>query len=448
MSPVTECDACGFGRDEHDDFCARCGLPTGSDWPSSASPVSFGATRRGWGAARSLAGAAVVLAAFLVVVNWAAPSIRIEGLIASTIGRSGFGPGPRVDPVERWAGDGPVIDGVEGQLLISELAHLVLVDIATGDRELYQTEGLVIDVVGRDLVMFKTFGQPAENQLRLVPAADPGDGGRLVLSSPSRTGSRQRVSMLTDEVVFVPGWLAGVVQDPRLVSTDTPAVVRLSDGSAFDAQRFPVPESVWFPGAGTYRRTDDGYRRLGDGRPLTSGPKLTVIEDCADVDRCDRYWVDNESGQKLDRVVTDAVDWSGGYPGRYRWLEAVSHLDDQSVVVRQRSFDDGEPVIYYDTVRDRPIDVPGSDGPPGQRSFDFSFWSDDPAETVFGDGRYLAAIDVDQAAVGTAGDGDRVVIIDLETQSEVASLPYPGPAFPITVRYLPPVRSVTDGLGS
>lgn len=418
------CQGCDHELTVDDRFCRRCGLPVPAGHAGSIGTVHGQATSRGFGGHRTLLVVAVILGAALTATVWQPATVMLAGLTAVI----DVDPVDPTEPIQRTAGEEPILDGVEGRLLLSNHGHMTILDLGSGDAEVFETEGLVVDIVDRELLMVQTgFGNPrVERSIRLVPIDDPGGRGRVLTEvDHAVTGSYydQAIEAVYDDAIVVSSDYVVSPFDGYEPAIGRPVVVRFEDGATFDVARYPTAEPTYYPGAGTFVHTDGGFVKVADGAPVSVGDTVALMEECEAPDDCEWYWVDYRSRSPLDRRLPEPID--------DLTLAAMTHIGRDSMVVLQYlpSTDGREQKQYFDTGRGRVVDVEELRvGVTGRVDSTLAnlIGPRIAGEDVFGNGRFLA-----YPRFGGVG------ILDLETNTEVAVVSESMPGSPVTVRYLP-----------
>jgi len=455
VTPEGVCLGCGRESEPADRFCADCGLslePEPGDSPPAVSGAAASTIRKSPSGvstestaseARSSLRARVFTAAVLAVVGWAAlrifqpPTEALADVAATLTAVDARVPdawfrGPPGEPlidhdlesfVDRTASvaDGvpipdlsenvlPSIDleeliGLDDHwLIVSNTTHLVRLDPATGEAVLQNPRGLVVGHHRDRLVVVNGAGRGIHS----VSIVDPDDERRLL-----REGDRSDIARLDlpgDGTLTVGVWR--LPSDPNANVEDLESLtIDLDSGQTvrrFSSLLSEEPGVGFSPGYGSYEiDADGGIRLFEDGFVEASGDRLALVRRCGDPDTCQRYWLDRQSGRRIDRRIPASVDGFG--------IVDVLGPDDRIVTVY-----DGSRRWYFDTVSGAYL--LGPENPTGRSRFDQA------AEVVSPDGRYLIVPIRSGAAVhdlesGTSG----IIAVDLPGWPQsVVLVPKPG----------------------
>lgn len=341
--------ACGAPADEGDRFCRSCGRALGDqrdlvpliepDAPISVENVSVGVRH---GPSRVLVilalGAMVALAWTLVAARsdegpppngeaapttdrLPAPTDGPERTTVTSISERGTDPTPdpgtaaRDGSVEPSPGPPPLGVEVGYRLLISTTSRPVVIDLDTGTTR--YSEGT------------RVFPVAVADPWLIINRATPGGLARLPLDDLAA----EPVPVFAVEgaaTTFVASPTGQVTPRSILVNVIRPA----SNPSEFDETLYVVdptsgqateqPDTgltfdfggIWAdpqnslltgPSGGVYARTttDDGYRRVADGRLLTADARRALVQTCDSALRCTLTWFDRQSWEPLDLHVPD-----------------------------------------------------------------------------------------------------------------------------------------------
>ncbi len=281
---------------------------------------------------------------------------------------------PTTDTTARSAANGGttatmrVVDEGEGPTLGRPVGWSVVV----GDP--YDSGGglwwLDLDT-GRLLRYPKVDGGPllaVGDRLVMMEAPPSGIGGLSLRSISLRDPTADPVPFQTPTTVSTFSPVPASVSGPRagggvwvydegpephwlLLSVESGAVLdEVPGGGGIVSGRGPelATSSSW----GLYRRTGGGYRLVAPGRPVTAAGTDVLLETCSSPMDCRLGWVDEVSGEAVDRPAPPADPafwWQGLVPGGDRYLTGQRQGDDQY------QFD---PVVF-DLVTGRVLDFEG-----------------------------------------------------------------------------------------
>lgn len=455
MTPNGVCLGCGRESEPADRFCAECGLSleskSGDGSPAVTGAVAStirkstsGTSMESTGSqARRSPWARVFTAAVLALVGWAAwrifqpPTEAIADVAATLTAVEARVPdawfrGPPGEPlidhdleslVDRAT---PTADGVpipdpsedvvppidleeltgldDHWLIVSNTTHLVRLDPATGEAVLQNPRGLVVGHHRDRVVVVNGAGRGIHS----VSIVDPDDERGLL-----REGDRSdivRLDLPGDGTLTVGLWR--LPSDPNANVEEVEALtIDLDSGQTirrFSSALSEEPGVGFSPGYGSYEIDADGEIRLfEDGFVEAAGERLALVRRCDDPDTCQRYWMDRQSGRRIDRRIPASVDGFG--------IDDVLGPDDRIVTVY-----DGSRRWYFDTVSGAYL--LGPENPSGRTRFDQA------GEVVSPDGRYLIApirsgVAVHDLESGTSG----VIAVDLPGWPQsVVLVPKPG----------------------
>lgn len=199
---------------------------------------------------------------------------------------------------------------------------LLRLSLDSGMVERYETQGNPVGVVGNHLLI-ENNGQFASNWLT-VPLDDLGAEPFVLL--PIGGDVSTVISATTGDLWFVPWSIGdGVAQriDPGSGELLEEVGVDGRNVEYFSGPFGGLVASLDFVTArtgGIYRFGDDGYERLMDGRMVSRGVRLALIETCDDQLQCSVFWFDLETEQKVDHPLPPESDGIGGIQGDDRWL--------------------------------------------------------------------------------------------------------------------------------
>lgn len=241
---------------------------------------------------------------------------------------------------------GPLFDQPTGlSLLIGGEQPLVRIDLDSGEIHelgvravplLVTEDYLVVQsmtgslrAVSLEAVLSAT-GDTSDTPLDNPPLGPPGGGGPLGRGSQPNT-------------LWIQSWqTSGEVVE--LWSIETNEVIRTLDASRidFDFAYGPFGTStgrtdvVNGRAGGVYRIVDDGFRRLFDGRLIARGERVAVIEECDERLRCETFYVDLDTEQRLDSRPPAELPGVGfgavSLVGNDRYLVSFDYADGTSTV--------------------------------------------------------------------------------------------------------------------
>ncbi len=450
MTATATCLGCGHGPEADDRYCSACGLVLESadgydsvdqdgDRPSTIRPDVPIRPTPGEPGIRSWLTRSALLAVLVVVgvVTWRIsqpPTRPLDGVAValSTIDArvpAGWGERPNGAPFVDLApyvdveetDDVPVppdadrpdvtlpritlddIDGLDDQFLVlSNQTQLVRVDPANGAVDGYSAAGLVVGHHGGRLILATRTGQilsssvtDPETEQTLIH-----DFERSQLAGLDLPGDGTITAMFWGS----PESETGAVMT-RSVTIDLETGVKLAETAASDVDT--AWQGVGYqPGFGTFLVGSDGEERwLSDGAPTAVGNHIVMIRYCDRPDVCEDFWLDRESGERIDRETPEVGD--------FHWIDDVFGPDDRFVVVSGGT----DSRRYFDTLGGAYL--AGPDSPIQDTNFNLT------AEVVTPDGRYLIA---------PISDG--VVVHDLEAGIS-GVLPVDIPGYPQRIELVP-----------
>jgi hypothetical protein len=257
---------------------------------------------------------------------------------------------------------GPMFSEPTGlSLLIGGEQPLIRIDLDTGEIHELGLRATPMLVTDDYLVMQSMMGPLRAVSLDAVLSASGDTSGTPISDSqlgPSAGGGPLGPGA-EPNTLWIQSWeSSGEVVE--LWSIETNEVIRTVDASRIDFEFLYGPfgpstgrtDVVNGRAGGVFRIVDDGFQQLFAGRMIARGARLAVIEECDEHLRCESYYVDLETEQRLDTQPPALPSVGFGavsLVGNDRYLVSFDYSDGASTV--------------FDVASGEVIDVPGADNP-------------------------------------------------------------------------------------
>lgn len=349
------CRSCGAALDLDAGFDPGSELGPGDGPATMAAPVSLrrDASARWW---LTVVAVVVVLAAGWAVTRSGgdAGEATADSVADSAPPATDAVTGPTTDATSRPTTNGGttatmrVVDEGEGPVLGRPVGWSVVLgdpyntggglwrlDLDTGRLLRYpKVDGGPLLAVGDRLVMMDAAGSPDGGfSLGSISLRDP-------TAEPVPFMTRATVSMFSPVPASASGpraggglWVYDDGPDPHwlLLSVESGTVLdEVAGGGGIVSGRGPelATSASW----GLYRRTGDGYRLVAPGRPVVAAGTDVLLETCSSPTDCRLGWVDEVSGETVDRPAPPADPaywWQGLVTGGDRFLTGQRMGDEQ-----------------------------------------------------------------------------------------------------------------------